>query len=247
MVLDGFFRKDLAQAEEYRRALKPLLVDSSHMANYSRQATETKHAEENVLETSQDLHKSRSSIPKLLPPEQMLLVPELFIVPRNRVNAEKAEPGSQQRVPNGNVPLVWAQSLYTIGNLLGEGLLAPAELDPLGRRFVPTHGRNKINTVVQVVLVAESVDLQMRLSTFGLDTQTREQVRNTDSDMVPYFEIYLTITRFCMQCEPITISAPSALRDAYITLGANPKLVRTAIEPPSRAIDTKFGTVPVGI
>ena len=71
----------------------------------------------------------------------MLLVPELFIVPQDLVNAEKQQPHSQPRVPNENVPLVWAQSLYILGNLLYEDMLSPAELDPLGRRHMLGGGR----------------------------------------------------------------------------------------------------------
>jgi phosphorylase kinase alpha/beta subunit len=61
------------------------------------------------------------------------LLPELYLVPADSVEAERAQPHSQARVPNANVPLVWAQSLYIVGVLLQEGLLAADDLDPLGR------------------------------------------------------------------------------------------------------------------
>jgi phosphorylase kinase alpha/beta subunit len=39
------------------------------------------------------------------------------------VEAEKANPGSQKRLPNENVPLVWAQSLWWLAQMLDDGLL----------------------------------------------------------------------------------------------------------------------------
>ena len=62
------------------------------------------------------------------------LLPELYYVPAELITAEKANPGSQQRLPNANLPLVWAQSLYLLGQMLDDGLLNAADLDPLGRR-----------------------------------------------------------------------------------------------------------------
>lgn len=48
------------------------------------------------------------------------LVPELYSVPAEFVGAEYEEPGSQQRIPLGHCPFLWAQSLYIIGKLLQE-------------------------------------------------------------------------------------------------------------------------------
>ncbi|TPX33444.1 hypothetical protein SmJEL517_g03657 [Synchytrium microbalum] len=200
MVLDGFFRGDITQAEDYLERLKPLLVDTSVQHNQT------------DPETSEELRKGTlHNFPKP-PPVQIQLVPEIYKVPKDLVDAEKNDPGSQQRVPNENVPLVWAQSLYTLGLLLKDDLVTPAELDPLGRRFVPNRDETKKDAVVQVVLLAESSELQAQLATFGLSTQTREE------------------------CDPITISPPSALRDAYVTLGANTKLGLTG--RPLRPIGT---------
>ena len=52
------------------------------------------------------------------------------------VEAEKRDPHSQNRVPNENLPLLWAQSLWLIGLMLYEGLLTKEEIDPLGGRIV---------------------------------------------------------------------------------------------------------------
>ncbi|KAI9206273.1 glycosyl hydrolases family 15-domain-containing protein [Polychytrium aggregatum] len=179
LILDAQFREDQAAVEEYRRLLQPLLVDSSTLETFS------------PGETPGSPYQRRP---------RMLLVPELYIVPKEAVDAEKNEPGSQERVPNENLPLVWAQSLYILGELIHENLLSPAELDPLGRRFLPSRSKNKSDVVVQVVLIAETLELQATLSTYGLETQTVES------------------------CAPIVISPPSALRDAFTALGENSKL-----------------------
>ena len=39
------------------------------------------------------------------------LLPELYYVPMEAVEAEREQPGSQQRLPNENLPLTWAQSV----------------------------------------------------------------------------------------------------------------------------------------
>jgi phosphorylase kinase alpha/beta subunit len=62
------------------------------------------------------------------------LLPELYIVPADRIEAERADPGSQPRVPNENVPLLWAQSQWMMADLLAKGLTLPDDIDPLGRR-----------------------------------------------------------------------------------------------------------------
>lgn len=50
----------------------------------------------------------------------MKLVPELYAVPADKVSAEYAEPGSQDREAFGRCPFMWAQSLYILGKLLQE-------------------------------------------------------------------------------------------------------------------------------
>lgn len=65
------------------------------------------------------------------------LLPEVYRVPEGEVAAERAAeraaPGTRPRLPNDNLPLMWAQSLWLLAELLAEGVLAPADLDPLGR------------------------------------------------------------------------------------------------------------------
>lgn len=104
------------------------------------------------------------------------LLPELYYVPAAAIAAEKADPASQQRLPNENVPLVWAQSLYLLAQLLNEGLLAVGDIDPLGGRL--RIGQQRQPTV-QIALMAEDEALQARLASHNIATQTRQQVEPT--------------------------------------------------------------------
>nr|KAJ3420465.1 hypothetical protein HK105_005642 [Polyrhizophydium stewartii] len=194
LILEGLFRGDMAQVEHYRDMLDPILVDSNKIPQYSR---EYHFEHQNAFDESRNRTISFS---KTLPPDSMRLVPELYIVPFELIDAERARPGSQERVPNQNVPLVWAQSLYILGNLIYDGLLSVADIDPLNRRLMPYAQRNHLDTVVQLVILAETDELQSKLRMYGLETQT------------------------IANCEPITISPPSALRDAFQVLGENQKL-----------------------
>lgn len=101
------------------------------------------------------------------------LLPELFIVPADKVEAERAHPGSQTRVPNDNVPLLWAQSLFIMGLLLDEGFLSPADIDPLNRR---AKLKPKPPVPLRLVVLAEDVEVQANLRGHGLDCQTLAQV-----------------------------------------------------------------------
>ncbi|NMG19728.1 glycoside hydrolase family 15 protein [Brasilonema bromeliae] len=125
------------------------------------------------------------------------LVPELFYVPEESVEAEKLEPQSQPRLPNENLPLVWAQSLYFLGQMLSEGLIAVGDIDPLGRYLCI--GKNQ-QAVVQIALLAEDEDLQAKLAVHGIETQTPKQV------------------------EPIQVRQADDLSAIYTQVGRNDKL-----------------------
>ena len=84
-----------------------------------------------------------------------MLLPELYIVPNELIDAEKQNPGSQIRVPNENVPLVWAQSLYALSELIHDGLLTPCDIDPLGRRK-RTQRTYVVTTIPLVPILAEN-------------------------------------------------------------------------------------------
>ena len=92
------------------------------------------------------------------------LLPELYYVPDSSIEAEKKNPGSQTRLPNENVPLVWAQSLWWLGQMLEDGLLERSDLDPLGR-----HRRRETPPVaVQAAVLAEDPQTQAHLADLGI-------------------------------------------------------------------------------
>ena len=70
-----------------------------------------------------------------VPVEGTALLPELYRVPEAALATERRQPGSQPRQPNENVPLLWTQSLTWLADLLLQGLISPADLDPCGRRL----------------------------------------------------------------------------------------------------------------
>ncbi len=104
------------------------------------------------------------------------LLPELYFVPKAQVAAEKRNPQSQTRLPNENLPLVWAQSLYLLGQMMDDGLLAPGDLDPQGRHL--RIGRQRQPTI-QIALIAENQELQGQLAEYGIASQTLEQIAPT--------------------------------------------------------------------
>uniref|UniRef100_UPI00403EBBAB glycoside hydrolase family 15 protein n=1 Tax=Microcoleus sp. TaxID=44472 RepID=UPI00403EBBAB len=125
------------------------------------------------------------------------LLPELYYVPAENIEAEKLNPRSQQRLPNENIPLVWAQSLYFLGQLLNEGLIAVGDIDPLGRHLSVGPHREPL---VQIALLAEDEDLQAELATNGIATQTPKQV------------------------EPIQVRQTKELSAIYTQIGRNDQL-----------------------
>ncbi|XP_055986088.1 phosphorylase b kinase regulatory subunit alpha, skeletal muscle isoform [Sorex fumeus] len=103
----------------------------------------------------------------------VLLLPELYSVPFDKVDEEYQNPHTVDRVPMGKLPHMWGQSLYILGNLIAEGFLAPGEIDPLNRRFstVP-----KPDVVVQVSILAETEDIKLILKDKGIDVETIAEV-----------------------------------------------------------------------
>lgn len=128
------------------------------------------------------------------------LLPELYYVPKEHVAAEQQNPRSQPRLPNENIPLVWAQSLYYLGLMLSEGILSVGDIDPLGRHL---HIRQQRQPIVQIALLAEDEMLQSTLATYGFDTQTPAQI------------------------EPVQVRQPIELSYAFTQIGRNDKLEMT--------------------
>ncbi|HQR73293.1 MAG TPA: glycoside hydrolase family 15 protein [Sulfurovum sp.] len=102
------------------------------------------------------------------------LLPELYIVPKASIVAEKQNPGSQERYANENIPLVWAQSLYMLSDMMLDGLLLPEDIDPLNRRACI----GKQTTVKPLVpVLAENEAVKEQLLQLGFLSQTVAEVK----------------------------------------------------------------------
>lgn len=133
------------------------------------------------------------------------VLPELYYVPKLQIEAERQVPSSQTRLPNENVPLVWAQSLYLLGRMIQDGLLSIGDLDPLGRHQQGNQGKissqpGKRRSLVQIALLAENVELQTALATYGIATQTPQEL------------------------EAVQVRQASDLADLYAHIGSNASL-----------------------
>ena len=102
-----------------------------------------------------------------------MLLPELYYVPQESILAEKEKPGSQKRVPNDNLPLVWAQSLFLVGKMLDEELIKTDDLDPLGLHRVQ-YKPNKATT--SMVILAQNDKVKQKLLDAGCLCQTLDDI-----------------------------------------------------------------------
>ena len=125
------------------------------------------------------------------------LLPELYYLSEDTLEAEREAPQSQSRHPNHNVPLVWAQSLFLLGQLLQDGCIALGDIDPLGRHL---RSGDRPKALVQIALLSEDDDLKAQLATYGIETQTVEQL------------------------EPVSVQKSSELARIYGQIGKNEKL-----------------------
>uniref|UniRef100_G1U904 Phosphorylase b kinase regulatory subunit n=1 Tax=Oryctolagus cuniculus TaxID=9986 RepID=G1U904_RABIT len=176
MMIDGVFRGNPKQVKEYQDLLTPVL------------------------------HQTTEGYP---------VVPKYYYVPADFVEYEKRNPGSQKRFPSNcgrdGKLFLWGQALYIIAKLLADELISPKDIDPV-QRYVPLQNQRNVSMrysnqgplendlVVHVALVAESQRLQVFLNTYGIQTQTPQQV------------------------EPIQIWPQQELVKAYFHLGINEKL-----------------------
>jgi len=101
------------------------------------------------------------------------LLPELYSVPLESIDAEKADPHSQARVPNENIPLVWAQSLFILGGLIQDDLLTTDDIDPLGRHKTI---RQPHDCMLQIAILAQDETVQNDLAACGVRTQTLAEI-----------------------------------------------------------------------
>jgi phosphorylase kinase alpha/beta subunit len=101
------------------------------------------------------------------------LLPELYIVPKESVEGEKEKPNSQKRVPNENIPLVWAQSLYMLSDMILDGILQPNDIDPLKRRERIGHTKT---VKPSVLIIAEDKKIQQELLNSGIQSETLDDL-----------------------------------------------------------------------
>jgi len=121
------------------------------------------------------------------------LLPELYSVPRESIDAEKAYPHSQVRVPNENVPLVWAQSLFILGSLIQEGWLTTDDIDPLGRHKAV---RKVQDCTLQIAILAQDERVQEDLLDCGIRAQTLAEILPTQfRDAAELAEAYTQVGR----------------------------------------------------
>ncbi|WP_254927284.1 glycoside hydrolase family 15 protein [Cyanobium sp. T1B-Tous] len=134
------------------------------------------------------------------------LLPELYLVPEEAIEAERRQPGSQRRVANPNVPLLWTQSLTWLSDLLLHGLITPDDLDPLGRRRPSPLGAEQ----VLVALVPGNGAIATALQAAGLP-----------------------VAHDSAQPGGVQIGSSRALAQRMAQVGANPRLGLTG-HPPVR-------------
>ena len=125
------------------------------------------------------------------------LLPELYTVPIHLISAEKENPNSQNRLPNENIPLVWAQSLFMLGCLIQDNLILIDDIDPLGRHKVIEKDQNY---KLQIHLLAQDQEVKDNLTKYGIDTQTLAEIA------------------------PIQIREASELAEAYTHVGRNDRI-----------------------
>jgi len=125
------------------------------------------------------------------------LLPELYYLPKENVEAEKKNPRSQPRVPNDNLPLVWAQSLFYTGLLLDEGLVNPDDIDPLKMRRRST---KFIKSNIALVVLAENDQIKQHLAKHGVIAESLQDMK------------------------PIAVISASGLMEAYAHIGENKAL-----------------------
>ena len=125
------------------------------------------------------------------------LLPELYYLPKENIEAEKKNPRSQTRVPNENIPLVWAQSLYLTGLMLDEGLVSTNDLDPLKMRRRST---KFIKSNIALVVLTENDSTKQHLAKFGVLAESLQDIK------------------------PMSVVSAAELMEAYSHVGENKAL-----------------------
>lgn len=119
------------------------------------------------------------------------LLPEIYQLQMHQLVAEKKRPGSQPRVPNTNLPLVWAQSLYYLGLLLDGHWVSSDDIDPIGIREPKTLDPN---VVVNVVVIAETQSVCDALASLGIIAETRDTIAPAQVVAAEQFSLFYSAT-----------------------------------------------------
>jgi phosphorylase kinase alpha/beta subunit len=159
-----------------------------------------------------------------VPVEGVPLLPELYLVPEVSLEAERRNPGSQWRMANPNVPLLWTQSLTWLGDLLLEGLITPDDLDPCGRRRGAPLGASE----VLVALAPASSGVAAALRAAGLPAQDPALVlaggsggsAGSAAAGVPL----ASLASLPDDDPPLRVASSRELSQRMAALGANPRL-----------------------
>lgn len=125
------------------------------------------------------------------------LIPELYYLEEDKIAAEKLDPNSQDRVPNENIPLVWAQSLFYTGLLVDEQFIETTDLDGVNLRGTTTRFNN---CQVALVVLAENEEVKKCLVENGVIAESIDDIA------------------------PLKVIAAPQLVEAYAQVGANDAL-----------------------
>ena len=128
------------------------------------------------LRNDQDaIVKYRAKLEKLfVDKDGQRLLPELYIVPEESIEAEKQNPKSQKRVANENLPLVWAQSLNMLSQMIDDKILLASDIDPLKRR--EKLGSNR-ETIPLVAILAQDENVKQELLNHGIQSESLDDVK----------------------------------------------------------------------
>ena len=135
------------------------------------------------------------------------LLPELYYVEKENIDAEKENPGSQPRTPNKNIPLIWAQSLFIVGSLLDKGFINTFDIDPLN---LSKKRRQQKNNSLALVILSQNARVKELLASHGVLSETIDEIK------------------------PISVISASHLMDTFRQVGANELLTLTG--RPKRAV-----------
>ncbi|WP_163930060.1 glycoside hydrolase family 15 protein [Paraferrimonas sp. SM1919] len=146
------------------------------------------------------------------------MLPELYYVEKKFIESEKCQPGSQPRVANDNLPLIWAQSLFYVGQLLEEGFIECQDLDPVNLRQSQTRDAKPS---VALVILAQDEQVKKLLANAGVISETIAEIA------------------------PLKVCSASQLISVYADVGSNEQLGLTG--RPKRRLHSLASSHPYNI